>query len=219
MVEISTSILSVKNEEAIQTFYNLEEAHTDYFHIDVMDGKFVTNNTKEMMMEYSTTIKHISNTPLDIHFMVENIKEEIEQYISLHPNIITFHYEAAKSKEDIIELISYVKENNIRVGIAVKPDTNIEEIYEFLPFIHMVLIMTVEPGKGGQTLIPNTIEKIRKLKTYIEENDIEIDIQADGGINENNIGMVKEAGADIIVSGSIIISSNNYKEIIKNLKK
>lgn len=219
MVEISTSILSVKSEEAIQTFYNLEEAHTDYFHIDVMDGKFVENNTKEIMKQYSTTIKHISNIPLDIHLMVENVKEEIEEYIPLKPNIITFHYEAVKSKENIMGLIDYIKDNNIKVGISVKPNTKVEEIYEFLPYIHMVLIMTVEPGKGGQTLIPDTIEKIKELKKHIEKNNIEIDIQADGGINKDNVETVKEAGANIIVSGSVIINSNNYKDIIKELKK
>lgn len=219
MVEISTSILSVKKEEAIQTFYNLETAHTDYFHIDVMDGKFVESNTKEMMKEYVTSIKHISNIPLDVHLMVENIEQEIEEYIPLQPNIITFHYEAVKDKEHIMELIKYLKENNIKVGISIKPNTKVEEIYELLPYIHMVLIMTVEPGKGGQSLIPSTVEKIKILKEYINEKNIEIDIEADGGINKDTVTSVKEAGADIIVSGSAIIYSDNYEDIIKELKK
>lgn len=165
MVEISTSILNVEKENAAQVFYNLEVAGTDYFHIDIMDGKFVPSNTKEQMLEYTNSIKQISNIPLDVHFMVENVKEEIDTYIPFEPNIITFHYEAAKNKEEIMELINYIKQNNIKVGISIKPDTQVEKVYEFLPYIHMVLIMTVEPGKGGQKLIRSNIRKNSKTKT------------------------------------------------------
>ena len=164
MVEISTSILSVKEEESIKKFYDLEVAHTDYFHIDVMDGKFVTNNTSQLMNEYVNQIKQISNIPLDVHLMVSNVREYLEEYIPVNPNIITFHYEAVKNSEEIMSLINYIKENNIKVGLSVKPDTKIEEIYEFLPYIHMVLVMTVEPGKGGQKLIEETLNKIKQLK-------------------------------------------------------
>lgn len=217
MVEISTSILSVK-EESIKKFYDLEVAHTDYFHIDVMDGKFVTNNTSQLMNEYVNQIKQISNIPLDVHLMVSNVKEYLEKYIPVNPNIITFHYEACKNKEEIMNLINYIKENNIKVGLSVKPDTKIEEIYEFLPYIHMVLVMTVEPGKGGQKLIEETLNKIKQLKQYIQKNNIELDIEADGGINLETIKKVKEAGIDIAVVGSGIINTENYKETIKQLK-
>jgi ribulose-phosphate 3-epimerase len=218
MVEISTSILNVEKENATQVFYNLEVAHTDYFHIDIMDGKFVPSNTKEQMLEYTNSIKQISNIPLDVHFMVENVKEEIDKYIPFEPNIITFHYEAAKSKEEIMELINYIKQNNIKVGISVKPDTQVEKIYEFLPYIHMVLIMTVEPGKGGQKLIGATLEKITKLKQYITNNNLEVDIEADGGINQDTVQDVKKAGVDIIVAGSAIVKSDDFCDAINKLK-
>ena len=217
MVEISTSILSVK-EESIKKFYDLEVAHTDYFHIDVMDGKFVANNTSQLMKEYVNQIKQISNIPLDVHLMVSNVREYLEEYIPVNPNIITFHYEAVKNSEEIMSLINYIKENNIKVGLSVKPDTKIEEIYEFLPYIHMVLVMTVEPGKGGQKLIEETLNKIKQLKQYIQKNNIELDIEADGGINLETIKKVKEAGIDIAVVGSGIINTENYKETIKQLK-
>ena len=219
MVEVSTSVLNVEREKAVQTFYNLETAHTDYFHIDVMDGKFVPNNTYEQMKEYATTIKQISNIPLDVHFMTYFVKDNIEQYIGLEPNIITFHIEAVQSKEEALEVIKYVKDNNSKVGIAIKPNTKVEEIYEYLPYIHMVLIMTVEPGFGGQGLIPETIEKVKELKAYVEENNIEIDIQVDGGVNLETSHLVKEAGANILVSGSAIVKSDDYKKTIDNLKK
>lgn len=219
MVEVSTSVLNVAKENATKTFYNLETAHTDYFHIDVMDGKFVPNNTYELMKEYATTIKQISNIPLDVHFMTYFVKDNIEQYIGLEPNIITFHIEAVKSKEEALEVIKYIKDNNSRVGIAIKPKTPIEEIYEFLPYIHMILVMTVEPGFGGQGLIPETVEKVKKLKKYIDKNNIEIDIQVDGGINQDTAHLVKAAGANILVSGSAIVKSNDYKKTIENLKE
>ena len=218
MVEIPTSILSVKEEESIKKFYDLEVAHTDYFHIDVMDGKFVANNTSQLMNEYVNQIKQISNIPLDVHLMVSNVREYLEEYIPVNPNIITFHYEAVKNSEEIMSLINYIKENNIKVGLSVKPDTKIEEIYEFLPYIHMVLVMTVEPGKGGQKLIEETLNKIKQLKQYIQKNNIELDIEADGGINLETIKKVKEAGIDIAVVGSGIINTEDYKETIKQLK-
>ena len=219
MIEISTSILSVKEQDSIKTFYNLETAKTDYFHIDVMDGKFVENNTSNLMLKYAENIKQISNLPLDVHLMVEDVDSFIEEYIPLVPSFITIHYEAFSNKTDIIKTINKIKQNGIKCGLSVKPNTKIEEIYEFLPYIHMCLVMTVEPGKGGQTLIPETIEKIQKLKKYITENNIDIYIEADGGINLNTIEPLKKAGVDIAVVGNAIIKSDDYKTLIENLKK
>ena len=219
MVEVSTSILSVKKGEESATFFELEAAKIDYFHIDVMDGKFVEKNTYEKMLESASYIKRISNLPLDIHLMVEDVKTAINDFIAVEPNIITFHYEACKDKQEVYDLIKYIKENNCKVGIAVKPNTKVEEIFEFLPYIHMCLIMTVEPGKGGQTLITDMVEKIEKLKEYVDNNNIEIDIEADGGINLKTAPIIKEAGANILVSGTAIVMAKDFKPIIEELKK
>lgn len=218
MLEISTSILTVEEENATKTFYDLEVAGTDYYHIDVMDGKFVEKNTESIMYEYSNTIKQISNLPLDVHFMVENIKENIDRYIPLSPSIITFHYEACKDDEEVTKFINYIKENNIKPSISIKPNTSIELIKKFLPMLHMVLIMTVEPGKGGQKLIPETLQKVKELKKYILENNLDTYIEVDGGVNKDTISMVKEAGIDIAVAGSAIISAKDFKQTIKELK-
>ena len=218
MIEISTSILTVEKEQATKTFYDLEVAGTDYYHIDVMDGKFVEKDTREMMYEYASTIKHISNIPLDVHFMVEDIKGNIEKYIPLSPSIITFHYEACRNDEEVIELINYIKENNIKPAISIKPGTDLEAIKKFLPMLHMVLIMTVEPGKGGQKLIPETVEKTKELKKYLEEKKLETYIEVDGGVNKDTINMVKEARIDIAVAGSAIINAEDFKQAIKELK-
>lgn len=218
MLEISTSILTVEQENATKTFYDLEVAGTDYYHIDVMDGKFVEKNTEEKMYEYANIIKQMSNIPLDVHLMVENIKENIDRYIPLSPSIITFHYEACKDKEEVRKMINYIKKNNIKPAISIKPNTSIEEIKEFLPNLHMILIMTVEPGKGGQKLIPETIQKIEALKQYIQENNLDTYIEADGGINKDTVDLIRNSGVDIAVAGSAIISSNNFKEAIRELK-
>ncbi len=219
MVEISTSILGVDKENSIKTFYDLEVAGTDYYHIDVMDGKFVEKNTEEKMYTFTNEIKQMSNIPLDIHFMVENIKENIDRYLTFKPHIITFHLEACKDKEEVKKHIKYLQENGVKCGVSIKPNTDVEEILEFLPYLHLCLVMTVEPGKGGQKLIPETVDKVRTLKKYIEENKLDTYIEVDGGINLETVNLVKEAGADIIVAGSAIISAENYKDVINELKR
>ena len=217
-MEISASLLSVKEEKSVHTFYRLELAHTDYFHIDVMDGKFVENDTTEKMKIFADNLKNITNIPLDVHLMVKDVKKYVDMFSSNEPNIITFHLEAAKNKEEVFELINYIKQFS-KVGISIKPATNIEEILEYLPFIHTVLIMTVEPGKGGQALIESTIDKIRKLREYIDLNNLDTEIEADGGIGLDNIGALKKAGIDIAVVGTSLISAKDYKYTINKLKE
>lgn len=219
MVEVSTSLLNAKEEEIIKTIYDLEVAKTDYFHIDVMDGKFVENDTSEKMRKYTESIKNVSNIPIDVHLMVNNVEEYIKDYIDIGVNCITFHIEACKNEMEVLKQISYIKQNNCKVGLAVSPKSNIEKIYEYLPYIHKVLIMTVEPGKGGQELLPETLNKIAELNKFIYENGYEVDIQVDGGINGKNAKQVIEAGANIIVVGSYIINSEDFSKAIKTIKQ
>ena len=216
MVEVSASILNMDNENAIKNLYELETALIDYFHIDVMDG--VKDNTTEKMIEYSEYISSISSLPLDIHLMVEDVEQYIKSFSVFEPNLITFHIEARKNKEEIFELIKLVKESNSRVGLAIKPNTKIEEIYNYLPYIHSVLIMTVEPGLGGQELIPETIEKISRMKKYLEQEKLEVDIQADGGINLQNIDLLKQAGVSNVVVGNALMKTKDKKDMINKLK-
>lgn len=219
MVEVSTSILTVEKGTEAEVFFALEKSKTDYFHIDVMDGKFVEKDTYQKMLEYSSYIKRISNLPIDVHLMVEDIKPAIEEFSGVEPNIITFHLESCKNKEEVMENIRLIKDCGAKVGISVKPNTPIEEVYEYLPYIHMCLVMTVEPGKGGQTLITDMLTKIAVLKEYIDKNNLEIDIQVDGGINLKTAPRVKEAGANILVAGTAILAASDYKVIIDELKR
>ena len=219
MIEISASILGVKKEEeAAKAFYDLEVAGTDFFHIDVMDGKFVPENTEERMFEFATTIKHISNTPLDVHLMVEDAKENIDKYLSLEPSYITVHYEAFKSKEELKEILEYIRKNNIKTGLSIKPNTSVSEIEEFLPSINMLLVMTVEPGYGGQKLIPECLVKAKEIKEIIERDNLDCYVEVDGGVNLETMDAVKEAKVDIAVVGSALINAENYMQTIKELK-
>jgi ribulose-phosphate 3-epimerase len=218
MVQVSTSILNLSEEDYVHSFYNLETAKTDYFHIDVMDGKFVKNDTSKRMKEYAMALSHISQLGLDVHLMVQNVEEYIDSYIELEPRIISFHIEAIKEKERILNIIDDLKQNNIRVYLALNPDTSIEKIKEYLPLVHGVLIMSVVPGEGGQGYIPEVTEKIANLKKYLDENDLDLDIEVDGGINDKTAQLAVNAGANILVAGTYILGAEEPKEAISTLK-
>ena len=219
MVEISTSLLSVDKENIIKTIYNLETAKTDYFHIDVMDGEFVEKDTSAKMLEYCNYLNTITNIPLDIHLMVKDVKKYIDMFLPYNPNFITIHKEAVQNSEELLNLIRYIQSNNCKAGISIKPDTDETEIFSLLDKVHLVLVMTVEPGKGGQMLIDKTINKIKILSEYIKNNNLDVIIQADGGINLDNINLIKQSGCEIIVSGTGIINTENYRETIAKMKE
>ena len=219
MYEVSTSILNAEKGKEAEVILALEKARTDYIHIDVMDGEFVEKNTYQKMLELSSYVRRISNMPLDVHLMVKDVETAINVFAPVEANLMTFHLEACKDEEEVFKFINMIKDNHSRVGIAVKPDTKIEEIYKFLPFIHVVLVMTVEPGKGGQTLISDMVDKIGTLKNHIDENDLDNVIEVDGGINLATCERVKEAGASMLVAGTAILMAKDYGEIIGELKK
>lgn len=218
MVEIATSLLGVKEEDVIQTIYDLEVAGTNYFHIDVMDGVFVENENIEQMRKYTEYIKQIANTKIDVHLMVEDVENFIKAYIDMDVDYISFQIEACKNENEVLRLISYIKENNTKVGLAINPKTEIEKIYPFLPYIHKVIVMTVEAGKGGQDLIPETLDKVQKINIFAYQNGYDLDIEVDGGINDKNAQKTIDVGANILVSGSYIINSGNYKQAIDKIK-
>ena len=197
-MKISASFLSIDNLENVN---KLVKCDIDYLHLDIMDGKFV-NNTNEIFMVPN-------NKPLDIHLMVNDVYKFIDKYKTFNPLYITFHYEVDK---DILSIINYIKKFNIKVGLSIKPSTKVEEIIPYLPYLDLVLVMSVEPGKGGQTFIMDSVDKIKKLKE-LKGNYV---IEVDGGINDSTIKYVNDA--DIVVVGSYI-TSGNYEERIKNLKE
>ena len=163
-------------------------------------------------------MKSVSTLPLDVHLMVEDVRKYVDIYLNYEPNIITFHIEAVKDEEEAIELIDYIKSNNCKVGIALNPATDIKKVLDLLDKVHMVLVMTVVPGEGGQPLMEDTLSKISELKKYIDENNLDIDIEADGGIKLDNVQSVKDAGANIIVSGTGIVKQDDFGSVIAAMK-
>lgn len=210
MVKIAPSILAADMNNLERNIKEVSNAGADYIHIDVMDGKFVANETDGLMM--LKTAKNATNTILDVHLMVENPLEYMKTFIE-DADIITFHVEAV-NKFQIEEIIKLLKAENKKIGIALKPKTPINEVIPFLEKIDMVLIMTVEPGFGGQKLIPETVQKIKQLRKMKSDLDIEVD----GGINLDTAKFVKEAGANILVAGTAIFKSKDKKKIIDELR-
>lgn len=213
-MEISTSILNIKEENITETFYNIEAAKTDYFHIDVMDGKFVSNNTVDKMQQYIDILSGITNTPIEVHLMVEDVKKYIDIFIPNNPTKIIFHAKALKNSEEVFKMIEYIKDNNIQVGLALNPEDSIDSIKEFIPKIHQVLVMTVNPGKGGQTLIPECIKKVQELKEYLDSQNLETQIEVDGGVNLQNIKEIASSGVDIAVAGTAIVNAVDMNYVI-----
>ena len=159
-MEISTSILNVNEEKITETFYNIEAAKTDYFHIDVMDGKFVKNNTVEKMLKYTDTLKGITNTPIEVHLMVQDVKKYIDIFIPNNPKKIIFHAKVLQDSKEILNIIKYLKENNIQVGLALNPEDEIEIIKEFLPYVDVIKVADNElEFLTGTTDINSALEK------------------------------------------------------------
>ena len=204
MIKVSTSILTCNNR--IQATEELNKTNTDYIHIDYMDGIFVDN--KEFTIEEIKTLSKISTKKLDIHIMAENPEPIIQELKGLNIEYITIHYEINKPLNKIINLIH---NQGYKCGISIKPKTNPKNIIEYLKKIDLVLIMSVEPGKGGQKFIPDVLNKIKELK----QNNLIIEI--DGGINDTNIEELKNI-VDIVVVGSYITNRSDYNKQINNLK-
>ena len=220
MNKISASILNVNKEDAVHEFYNLETYKVDFFHIDVMDGKFVENNTYELMKEYETTLSHITNIGLDVHLMCENVFEAVDDFLVEGVDRITCHVEALEkySFDEFKTLVEDLRLENVKLGIAIKPGTDIEVIKKYMPYAHMILVMTVEPGKGGQKLIPETLEKLKALKDYSDQEELDIEFEVDGGINEENAKNAIENGANILVIGTALLNSKNPKKMVEDIK-
>lgn len=210
-MQLSVSILS--SNQRIECIKKLNQTNIDYFHLDVMDGIFVNNF--QMPKEEINEITKYTKKPLDIHLMVENPEEYIDSINLDNVKYITFHLEINK---DIKKIIAKIKNKNIKVGLSIKPNTKIDSLIPYLDYLDLILIMSVEPGKGGQKFMDSSLDKIKKLKEYLEENNYDIKIEVDGGINDTNIEKLKECKTDIVVSGSYIINSENYQNQINKIK-
>ncbi len=213
MIKISPSVLACDFTRLGEEVNDIEKAGADMVHLDVMDGRFVTNIS--FGLPVIEALRKKSAMVFDVHLMIDSPERYIDRFIDAGADIITFHTEATKDIKGCIEII---KRRGKKAAVSIKPNTPAEEVYPYLEMCDMVLIMTVEPGYGGQALIPETIEKVRKLKAECDSRGIEIDIQVDGGIKPKNAYLAKEAGANVLVAGSSVFRSDDRKAAIDALR-
>ena len=216
MIKIAPSLLAANFKKLDYEIKRTIHAKADWLHLDIMDGVFVPNISFGMPI-----CEAIQNYPIfkDVHLMIQSPQQYIQHFIDLKADLITFHLEALRYKKDVKSLINIIHDYGCACGISIKPNTPVESVVPFLKDLDLVLVMSVEPGFGGQKFQEQSIEKIKHLRKIIDENEYECLIQVDGGINNETAKLVKDAGVDVLVAGSYLFKSENMKQDIKKLKK
>lgn len=213
-MKIAPSILSANFAELGKEIKDVENGGADYIHIDVMDGHFVPNITMGPMVVKA--IRPLTELPLDVHLMIEDPDQYIEAFADAGADYITVHVEAAAHLHRTIQLI---KSKGVKAGVVLNPATPAEWVKPILQDIDMVLLMTVNPGFGGQSFIPSVVPKIKQIRSWADEINPKLEIEVDGGINTETAAVCAEAGADVFVAGSAIYNKNDREAAIQDLRK
>jgi ribulose-phosphate 3-epimerase len=214
MKKLSPSILSADFSRLKDELQAVEEAGADYIHIDVMDGHFVPNITIGPMVVEA--VKKITALPLDVHLMISDPDKYIEDFITAGSNLLSVHVETCPHLQ---RTVTYIRDKGVKPAVVLNPSTALYTLEYILEEVDMVLLMTVNPGFGGQKFIPGMIPKIKKLRRLIDESQLSIELEVDGGVNLENIGLVSQAGADVVVAGSAVFKSADCQETIREMKK
>ena len=209
---ISPSILGGSFSNMEKTISELDMSKVEYIHFDVMDGDFVPNLT--FGPQFISDLRLKTNKIFDVHLMIHRVDKFLDDYIKAGSNIITFHYEI---DENINHIIDRIKKENIKAGIAIKPNTSWEKIKKYLHLVDQVIIMTVEPGFGGQSFLTDQVEKIKSISHYIKKNNLKVDIEIDGGVNYDTGKLSIDAGANILVAGSFLFKQSNLTDASNKL--
>lgn len=211
---VSASVLSADMLNLENEVRKLEKNGIDMLHFDVMDGVFVNNITYGLPV--LSAIRKITDITLDVHLMITEPLKYVKRFAESGADIISFHIE---SKSDVMETIKSISKSGAKAAVAIKPGTPAEAVFEYLPYLDMVLVMTVEPGFGGQSFIPETARKVAVIFNKVKELGINIDIQVDGGIDSETSVIAKKAGANVLVSGSCLFSSSDMAQTAKEIKR
>lgn len=211
---VSASVLSADMLDFRNEIRKLEKSDIDMLHFDVMDGIFVNNIT--FGLPVLQQVRKATDMTLDVHLMIADPLKYVKKFADFGADMISFHIE---SQSDTMETIKAIRECSIRTALAIKPATPAEDVYEYLPYLDMVLVMTVEPGFGGQSFMPETVDKIRKIREKANSLGLETDIEVDGGINDKTASVVLDAGANVLVSGSYLFASDDMKAAAAVLKE
>lgn len=210
---VSASVLSADMLRLGEEMKKLEENGIEMLHFDVMDGLFVNNIT--FGLPVLERMRKETNLILDVHLMIADPIKYVSRFAESGADIISFHLE---SQSDTMQTIKAIRESGAKVALAIKPATPADAVFEYLPYLDMVLVMTVEPGFGGQSFMPECANKVRIIRDKITESELDIDVQVDGGINAETSVIVKKAGANVLVSGSYLFKAENMKETAENLR-